>query len=160
MLTNIYAKRWGIESTFRDMKSYGFDLEASRIEDMDRFNRLLLALALAYGWAVNVKLCNSNKRWAVRVGQWLDQSGQRLWVDRGRTPKQSAYRLGRYWLVYLWTMGNEQIALVQFASVPTDLSGPGLFGYRALSPHSMLVLWLWYVHPEWIRRLLMHCLIS
>jgi hypothetical protein len=147
LLTDIYAKRWGIESTFRDMKSYGFGLEASRIEDIERFNRLLLALALAYGWAV-------------RVGQWLDQSGQRLWVDRGRTPKQSAYRLGRYWLVYLWTMGDDQITLVQFANVPTDLSGPGLFGYQALSTHSMFVLWFWYVHPEWIRQLLMYCLVS
>lgn len=106
VLPDIYGKRWSIESTFRDFKSYGFDLEASRIEDMDRFNRLLLGLALAYGWAV-------------RVGHWLDQSGQRLLVDRGRKPKQSAYRLGRYWLVYLWTLGSEQIEQVHFASVPT-----------------------------------------
>jgi hypothetical protein len=106
LLPDIYGKRWSIESTFRDFKSYGFDLEASRIEDMDRFNRLLLGLALAYGWAV-------------RVGHWLDQSGQRLLVDRGRKPKQSAYRLGRYWLVYLWTLGSEQIEQVHFARVPT-----------------------------------------
>lgn len=105
-LPDIYGKRWSTESTFRDFKSYGFDLEASRIEDMDRFNRLLLGLALAYGWAV-------------RVGHWLDQSGQRLLVDRGRTPKQSAYRLGRYWLVYLWTLGSDQIEQVHFASAPT-----------------------------------------
>jgi hypothetical protein len=105
-LPDIYGKRWSIESTFRDFKSYGFDLEASRIEDMDRFNHLLLGLALAYGWAV-------------RIGHWLDQSGRRLLVDRGRKPKQSAYRLGRYWLVYLWTLGSEQIEQVHFASVPT-----------------------------------------
>jgi len=105
-LPDIYDRRWSIEPTFRDFKSYGFDLEASRIEDVDRFNRLLLGLALAYGWAV-------------RIGHWLDQSGQRLLVDRGRKPKQSAYRLGRYWLVYLWTLGSDQIEQVHFASVPT-----------------------------------------
>ena len=76
------------------------------IEDVDRFNRLLLGLALAYGWAV-------------RIGHWLDQSGQRLLVDRGSKPKQSAYRLGRYWLVYLWSLGSDQIEQVHFASVPT-----------------------------------------
>ena len=106
VLPDIYGRRWGIESTFRDLKSYGFDLEASRIEDLDRFHRLLLGLALAYGWAV-------------RIGHWLDQSGQRLLVDRGRTPKQSAYRLGRYWLVHLWIVESERIEEVHFASVPT-----------------------------------------
>ncbi len=52
-------------------------------------------------------------------GHWLDQSGQRPLVDRGRKPKQSAYRLGRYWLVYLWTLGSEQIEQMHFASGPT-----------------------------------------
>jgi hypothetical protein len=104
-LTEIYLQRWSIESSFRDLKSYGFDLEASRIEEIDRFNRLLLGLVLAYGWAV-------------RIGQWLDQSGQRHLVDRGCAPKQSAYRLGRYWLVYLWCLGSSQIEQVHFANVP------------------------------------------
>jgi hypothetical protein len=106
VLPDIYARRRSIESTFRDFKAYGFDLEASRVEDVARFDRLLLALALAYGWAV-------------RIGTWLEQSGQRLLVDRGRTPKQSAYRLGRYWLVYLWSLGSEEVEVVQFARVPT-----------------------------------------
>jgi hypothetical protein len=105
ILPQIYLKRWSIESSFRDLKSYGFDLEASRIDDIDRFNRLLLGLVLAYGWAV-------------RIGHWLDQSGQRHLVDRGRTPKQSAYRLGRYWLLYLWCLGSSEIEQVHFANVP------------------------------------------
>lgn len=147
VLPDIYAKRWGIESTFRDMKSYGFDLEASRIEDIDRFNRLLLALVLAYGWAV-------------RVGHWLDQSGQRLWVDRGRTPKQSAYRLGRYWLVHLWTMGSAQIEMVQFAHVPADLPPPDLIAHSTRSPHAMVSAWPWYTQPDWNRLIAVLCTIS
>jgi hypothetical protein len=135
VLPDIYAKRWGIESSFRDMKSYGFDLEASRIDDVDRFNRLLLGLALAYGWAV-------------RVGHWLDQSGQRLLVDRGRTPKQSAYRLGRYWLAYLWTMGSRRIEEVQFANVPFDSSTCGPPDSATRSPGSTSVLMQWYAHQE------------
>lgn len=110
-LPSIYLKRWSIESTFRDWKSYGFDLETSRIEEQDRFDRLLLVLALAYGWAV-------------RVGHWLDQSDQRHLVDRGRTPKQSAYRLGRYWLLYLWFMADPRSAALDFERVP--LSAPGV----------------------------------
>jgi len=104
-LPDIYLKRWRIESTFRDLKSYGSDLEASRMEDLERFDRLLLILALSYGWAV-------------RVGHWLDQTGQRHLVDRGRTPKQSAYRLGRYHLAHLWTMGDPQSEHLHFAQIP------------------------------------------
>jgi hypothetical protein len=109
-LPGIYGKRWSIESTFRDFKSYGFDLEASRIADQDRFDRLLLVLALSYGWAV-------------RVGQALDQTGQRHLVDRGRTPKQSAYRLGRYHLTYLWTMDDAASAQFHFDQVPRAAAG-------------------------------------
>jgi hypothetical protein len=135
VLPDIYAKRWGIESSFRDMKSYGFDLEASRIEDIDRFSRLLLGLALAYGWAV-------------RVGHWLDQSGQRLLIDRGRTPKQSAYRLGRYWLAHLWTLGSYRIEEVQFANVPFDASTCSPPDSLTWTPDSTLILMNWYVHQE------------
>jgi len=111
-LPGIYGKRWSIESTFRDFKSYGFDLEASRIAEQDRFDRLLLVLALSYGWAV-------------RVGQALDQAGQRHLVDRGRTPKQSAYRLGRYWLAHLWTIGDLESARYHFDQVPQQAYATG-----------------------------------
>lgn len=111
-LPGIYRRRWSIESTFRDFKSYGFDLEASRLVDQDRFDRLLLVLALSYGWAV-------------RVGQALDQAGQRHLVDRGRTPKQSAYRLGRYHLVHLWHMGDPASAQFQFDQLPRAAEASG-----------------------------------
>jgi hypothetical protein len=104
-LPGIYLKRWRIESTFRDLKSYGFDLEASRIEDPERFDRLLLILALSYGWAV-------------RVGHWLDQTGQRHLIDRGRSRKQSSYRLGRYHLVHLWQTNDPAARQLHFAQVP------------------------------------------
>jgi hypothetical protein len=101
----LYRERWSIESSFRDFKSYGFDLEQSRIEELERFECLLLGLALAYGWCV-------------RIGQWLIDSGQRLLVDRGRQQKLSSYRLGRYRLVYLLSIGSDELAQLYFAHVP------------------------------------------
>ena len=104
ILPKIYAKRWAIESTFRDLKSYGFDLEASRIKDMQRFNRLLIGITLAYGWAV-------------RVGHLLDQSGKRNLVDRGTKDKFSVYRMGRDWLLHLWDMGDLSASHYYFGNV-------------------------------------------
>ena len=105
ILPKIYAKRWAIESTFRDLKSYGFDLEASRIKNMERFNRLLIGITLAYGWAA-------------RIGHSLDQSDQRHLVDRGTKDKLSVYRMGRDWLLHLWDMGDLSASNYYFANVP------------------------------------------
>lgn len=48
-LIGYYAKRWGIETSFRDIKDsrYGFGLSATRIGDTQRRDRLLLLSAFA-----------------------------------------------------------------------------------------------------------------
>lgn len=104
ILPKIYTKRWAIESTFRDLKSYGRTSEASRIKDMERFNRLLIGITLAYGWAV-------------RIGHLLDQSGKRHLVDRGTKDKLSVYRMGRDWLLHLWDMGDLSASHYYFGNV-------------------------------------------
>ena len=47
-----YASRWGIEPTFSDFKSRGFQLEATQLRASDRLDRLLLIMALAMYWCV------------------------------------------------------------------------------------------------------------
>ena len=49
-----YGARWAIEPTFSDFKSRGFDLEASQLEHADRLERLILIMALAMYWCVQV----------------------------------------------------------------------------------------------------------
>ena len=44
---HVYALRMRLESTFQNTKSRGWDLEASLIADLERLNRLLLALFVA-----------------------------------------------------------------------------------------------------------------
>jgi len=39
--------RWGVEPLFSDLKSRGFDLEATQLRDPERLDRLLLIMALA-----------------------------------------------------------------------------------------------------------------
>jgi hypothetical protein len=45
---------WYIKPTFSDFKSRGFDLEDSQLEHADRLERLILIMALAMYWCVQV----------------------------------------------------------------------------------------------------------
>lgn len=47
-----YHSRWAIEPLFSDLKSRGFDLEATQLRDPQRLDRLLLIMALALYWCV------------------------------------------------------------------------------------------------------------
>lgn len=49
-----YGARWGIEPMFSDFKSRGFELEDSQLEQADRLERLVLIMALAMHWCVNI----------------------------------------------------------------------------------------------------------
>ena len=77
-------KRFQIEPTFRDWKSYGFDLEAIHIRDVDRPEHLLLGLALTTVWLMP-------------IGEWLTHSGRRYQLAR-RISDYSLLRLGRDYL--------------------------------------------------------------
>lgn len=49
-----YAERFWIEEMFSDHKSRGLNLEATRLRDPDRLERLLVAVVLAYLWIMEV----------------------------------------------------------------------------------------------------------
>ncbi len=49
-----YARRFGCEELFSDVKGRGFNMEASQLQHPDRFSRLLLAVALLVVWTVTV----------------------------------------------------------------------------------------------------------
>lgn len=75
-----YAKRWAIESLFQSLKTRGFKLEATRLEDDERVERLLALLALAFAFAY-------------RVGEWLAEKTPLRLKQHGRKEK-SVFRLG------------------------------------------------------------------
>ena len=83
-------KRYWIEPTFRDWKSYGFDLEASQIRQADTLEHLLLGMALTTVW-----LCH--------IGEWLCRSGRRAAFAR-RADDYSLFRLGRDYLARTCTV--------------------------------------------------------
>ena len=82
-------RRMWIETLFRDWQSGGFHLETSGVFDPSRFERLILALALAYVLFVS-------------VGRWVVKRGYRELIDDG-TPDQwhySLFQLGVGWFIY------------------------------------------------------------
>lgn len=75
-------KRFWIEPTFRDWKSYGFDLEGSRISDEKRIDHLLLGMAVA-------------TLWLLHLGFWLDTTDRSTWLTADHRRDYSLFRLGR-----------------------------------------------------------------
>lgn len=76
-----YRRRARCEATYQDCKGRGFQLEASKLATLDRIDRLLLGLHLAY-W------------WATRLGLATIRRGERRQFDRADRRDLSVVRLG------------------------------------------------------------------
>lgn len=75
-------KRFWIEPTFRDWKSYGFDIETSHVLQMHRLERLLLAINIA-------------TLWMLHLGQWVVNTGRDKLLTADHRRDYSRFRLGR-----------------------------------------------------------------
>ncbi len=82
-----YAGRTGIEQSFRDDKSGGFDLAHTRLQHAQRIDHLLLALAIATLW------CHELGEFVLRQGE-----PARCWVDPAHERTLSLFQLGLRWL--------------------------------------------------------------
>jgi Transposase DDE domain len=82
-----YAGRMGIEQSFRDDKSGGFDLAHTRLQHAQRIDHLLLALSIATLW------CHE-------LGEFVLQQGEpaRCSVDPAHERTLSLFQLGLRWL--------------------------------------------------------------
>ena len=49
-----YKERWQIEMCFKSMKSSGFDIENTHLRDIERIEKLVLLLMIAFVWCYNV----------------------------------------------------------------------------------------------------------
>ena len=91
-----YARRFGIEEGFRDEKSGGCDLEASRIRDAQKLERLLLLIATALIVAVSEG-----------ISATLD--GKREEVDPHRFRSLSYFQIGLRWALRCLLHGLSEI---------------------------------------------------
>ena len=49
-----YKQRWQIEMTFKAMKSSGFDIEKTHLQDIERIEKLILLVMIAFVWCYKV----------------------------------------------------------------------------------------------------------
>lgn len=76
-----YCERWEIETLFENLKSRGFDLEATHIVEPKRLSALMTLISIA--------AC-----WCYRVGEWLIEEGHLIKVKRHGRPSVSLFRHG------------------------------------------------------------------
>lgn len=86
-------KRYWIEPTFRDWKSYGFDLEKSKLDDAERLDVLLLGMAITTVWLIH-------------IGDWLIRNGHRQELAPDGKDDYSVFRLGRDYVQRCRTLGR------------------------------------------------------
>jgi DDE family transposase len=81
-----YRLRWRVESTFQDLKSRGWDWEASHVRRLDRVDRLLLVLFLLVWWLAHLAAS-------------CIHHGRRDRYDRHDRRDKGILRLGRLYLL-------------------------------------------------------------
>lgn len=86
-------KRYWIEPTHRDWKSYGFDLEHSQLNDADRLNVLMLGI-------------NITTLWMIHLGDGLCHTGRAVELRPKHKTDYSVFRLGRDYLQRCRTLGH------------------------------------------------------
>lgn len=84
-----YKIRWGIEILFGALKSRGFNLEDTQLQDPERISRLLALLAIAFTWAFIVS------QWQAAIKE--------LKLKKHGYPPKSIFRLGLNMLCRLVT---------------------------------------------------------
>lgn len=64
-----YARRWEIETMFKAFKTQGFQLENSHITHLERFEKLLALIAIAFYWAYRTGIVKDKEILAIQVSK-------------------------------------------------------------------------------------------
>jgi hypothetical protein len=76
-----YKQRWQIETCFKAMKSSGFDIEKTHLNDIDRIGKLTLLIMTAFVWCY-------------RVGIYLDQNVKKIKIKKHGRKAKSLFKYG------------------------------------------------------------------
>jgi hypothetical protein len=77
----LYGKRWEIESLFQSFKGRGFNFEDTHITEIERINRIVAVLSLAFVWAL-------------KVGEWCNDNVKKLKIKKHGRLERSLFRYG------------------------------------------------------------------
>jgi len=99
-----YKQPWQIETCFRAMKSSGFDIEKTHLQDIKRIEKLVLLVMIAFVWCYKVGI-HLHKMKPIKIKK------------HGRKAK-SIFKLGLSFLsnVFLSSQNKDDIGIAQFLS--------------------------------------------
>lgn len=97
-----YALRWWQEESFRDLKSGGWQWQGSHITHPERMERLVLVMAIAYGWMLSLGA-------AVRA---LPSAACKTVFSLDELRRYSLFRLGLRWFKHLVSVAPHQVRMV------------------------------------------------
>ena len=92
-----YARRFGCEEMFSDLKSRGFHLDLSQLQHPDRFSRLLLAVILLYVWVLSV------------ARRLVFTQAPKRFTARPLSQRYSRFQFARRWLAKQLTLAKSLI---------------------------------------------------
>jgi hypothetical protein len=76
-----YKERWQIECCFKAMKSSGFDIENTHLKNLDRIEKLLCLVMIAFVWSY-------------KVGDYLDQNIKSICIKKHGHRAKSVFKYG------------------------------------------------------------------
>ena len=100
-----YAKRWQIETLFKAFKSSGFNLEDTHVTQMDRIEKLVLLVMLAFVWCY-------------KIGDYIDTNIKAIRIMKHDNRAISIFKYGLDYLSRILISGNNylKINVYQFLS--------------------------------------------
>ena len=66
-LAQLYKKRWGIEVCFQNLKTRGFNLEETHLQDLKRIQKLIAMVSIAYAFCVSLGIYVNRKVKKIKV---------------------------------------------------------------------------------------------
>ena len=100
-----YKQRWQIEMTFKAMKSSGFDIEKTHLQDIERIEKLILLVMIAFVWSY-------------KVGIYLHQNYKKIIVKKHGRKAISIFKYGLEYIAnyLLNSKMKRKINIFQFLS--------------------------------------------
>lgn len=97
-----YKERWQIETCFRAMKSSGFDIEKTHLQDIERIEKLLCLVMIAFVWCY-------------KIGDYLDRYVKEIPIKKHGHRAKSIFKYGLEYIASIllnpYRQGFEEVLL-------------------------------------------------
>jgi hypothetical protein len=92
-----YKQRWQIETLFKGMKSSGFNIKDTHITDLDRLEKLISLVMIAFVWCY-------------KLGDYIDEYVKRICVKKYGRRAVSVFKCGLDYLSKVLLTGHNSLS--------------------------------------------------